>query len=221
MKAINLPSSGMSAMMRHNLTSFSSSPILKNSCVTALFAANSSVSPTLTWTWFSFKYLDAICCTAFGQVAVKRRVCLSLGVAPKIFAISGSKPMSNIRSASSRTKNCTSFKLTAPISIKSWSRPGVAMRTCGLSLQAFACGPLGTPPKTASEVILAKLANFWHSASICEASSRVGARTRAKGLAVWPFESSKPALAMALKAGRRKPMVFPLPVLATATRSSP
>jgi|TARA_B110000977_G_scaffold191358_1_gene263375 hypothetical protein len=42
--------------------------------------------------------------TARGHVAVKNNVCLACGALAKIFLICGSKPMSNMRSASSSTK---------------------------------------------------------------------------------------------------------------------
>mmetsp|Transcript_63352 Transcript_63352/g.196591 ORF Transcript_63352/g.196591 Transcript_63352/m.196591 type:complete len:233 (+) Transcript_63352:1118-1816(+) len=141
-----------------------------------------------------------------------------------ICRICGSKPMSSMRSASSSTRSCTAFRLTAFISMRSCKRPGVATSTCGFSRIAWACGPLGTPPKTASERTLANLANLEHSASICVASSRVGASTRTGGLAAEEPPLAPPAAsvsAISLKAGSRKARVLPLPVLATATRSLP
>lgn len=48
----------------------------------------------------------------------------------KIFSISGLKPISNILSASSRTKNLTDLKDTTPLPTKSFNRPGVATNTC-------------------------------------------------------------------------------------------
>mmetsp|Transcript_63351 Transcript_63351/g.196584 ORF Transcript_63351/g.196584 Transcript_63351/m.196584 type:complete len:276 (+) Transcript_63351:665-1492(+) len=161
---------------------------------------------------------------AGGQVAVKKSVCRCRGTRARILRICGSKPMSSMRSASSSTRSCTAFRLTAFISMRSCKRPGVATSTCGFSRIAWACGPLGTPPKTASERTLANLANLEHSASICVASSRVGASTRTGGLAAEEPPLAPPAAsvsAISLKAGSRKARVLPLPVLATATRSLP
>ena len=71
-------------------------------CVMSLFATNWSVSPMFTWTGL-VKIAVATRMTAFGHVAVKNNVWRWLGTFCKIFLICGSKPISNIRSASSRT----------------------------------------------------------------------------------------------------------------------
>ena len=63
-----------------------------------------------------------------GMVAEKNRVCFCRGSHFKIFFTSWIKPMSSIRSASSRTKTSRSSRLTKPWSWRSISRPGVAMR---------------------------------------------------------------------------------------------
>mmetsp|Transcript_27753 Transcript_27753/g.60684 ORF Transcript_27753/g.60684 Transcript_27753/m.60684 type:complete len:223 (+) Transcript_27753:539-1207(+) len=211
-----LESSPRSARILQSFSSFSSSPAWKNSCSTAVFAASSSVAPTFTCTKSSLRYFAAIFFTALGQVAVKSKVCLVAGVSARILAISGSKPMSSILSASSRTRKETPPRDTAPISIRSWSRPGVATRRSAPFLAAFTCGGLGAPPKTAREVTLAHLPNLRLSASICVTSSRVGARTRAAGIELPSVRD-----AMTEKAGSKYPSVLPLPVLATATRSAP
>mmetsp|Transcript_123099 Transcript_123099/g.309822 ORF Transcript_123099/g.309822 Transcript_123099/m.309822 type:complete len:206 (-) Transcript_123099:536-1153(-) len=70
-----------------------------------------------------------------GQVAVNMLICfLSHGTLSRISLIWGSKPMSNMRSASSRTAKRTWSRLTMPLLQKSLSRPGVAIKQSGPSL---------------------------------------------------------------------------------------
>ncbi len=64
-----------------------------------------------------------------GMVALKSRFCRFLGRSLSTFSISRIKPMSSIRSASSRTKNSTCVMSIWPCPIKSNNRPGVAIRT--------------------------------------------------------------------------------------------
>ena len=75
-----------------------------------------------------------------------------------------------------------------------WSsrRPGVATRTSTPRRKACSCGPMPTPPKTAAPVRRVWRPSSWRCSSICAASSRVGARTRARvvprGLSDQPLE---------------------------------
>ena len=64
-----------------------------------------------------------------GMVAEKNRICFLGGVSLKIRSMSGMKPMSSMRSASSTTRICTPVRSSLPRSKWSSSRPGVAIRT--------------------------------------------------------------------------------------------
>lgn len=71
---------------------------------------------------------------SFGKVALKSMVCRTPGggmsICCTIFLIWGSKPMSSIRSASSRAKYLIICNETLALSSKSTNRPGVATRIC-------------------------------------------------------------------------------------------
>mmetsp|Transcript_83854 Transcript_83854/g.237832 ORF Transcript_83854/g.237832 Transcript_83854/m.237832 type:complete len:232 (-) Transcript_83854:586-1281(-) len=115
---------------------------------------------TLTSTAVLAVRARAASCTARGQVAVKKRVCLRLLLARPSFlghmatmlSISGKKPASSMRSASSRTRQVTCLAQSGvPKSLssrrKSRQRPGVAItRSAPFPRSAFACSPFGTPP---------------------------------------------------------------------------
>ena len=62
-------------------------------------------------------------------VALKNSVCRVFGRKPTIFSMSGIKPMSSMRSASSITSILVSVSSNPPRSNRSISRPGVAIRT--------------------------------------------------------------------------------------------
>mmetsp|Transcript_39199 Transcript_39199/g.106083 ORF Transcript_39199/g.106083 Transcript_39199/m.106083 type:complete len:217 (-) Transcript_39199:986-1636(-) len=63
-----------------------------------------------------------------------------------ICRICGSKPMSSIRSASSRTKCLTLLMLMTPRPRKSSRRPGVQMASSQPSANCFSCGMASAPP---------------------------------------------------------------------------
>lgn len=69
---------------------------------------------------------------SFGNVALKSIVCLTPGggipICSTTFRICRSKPMSNIRSASSKAKYLTFLREIFALSIKSSRRPGVATK---------------------------------------------------------------------------------------------
>src|SRR4030067_419621 len=69
-----------------------------------------------------------------GMVAEKRRVCRSLGSRLSIFLISGKKPMSNMWSASSRTRTSSRDRLMVACPIWSSRRPGQATTISAPSL---------------------------------------------------------------------------------------
>mmetsp|Transcript_26506 Transcript_26506/g.61280 ORF Transcript_26506/g.61280 Transcript_26506/m.61280 type:complete len:211 (-) Transcript_26506:545-1177(-) len=81
-----------------------------------------------------------------GHVAVKKSVCRCRGTFARILRICGSKPMSSMRSASSRHRYVTRFRFVSPWSRKSMSRPGVAMTISTPSLRSSIWARLGTPP---------------------------------------------------------------------------
>ena len=65
--------------------------------------------------------------------------------------ISRMKPMSSMRSASSRIKISTCLRLTAPCCIRSSRRPGVATRMSTPCFRRDICGLMLTPPKTTAD----------------------------------------------------------------------
>ena len=81
-----------------------------------------------------------------GMVAEKNSVCRSFGTSATIFRMSRMKPMSSMRSASSRTSTSTLSKRTARLLWRSSRRPGVATRTSTPLASARICLPIGTPP---------------------------------------------------------------------------
>mmetsp|Transcript_105056 Transcript_105056/g.324068 ORF Transcript_105056/g.324068 Transcript_105056/m.324068 type:complete len:246 (-) Transcript_105056:355-1092(-) len=149
----------------------SSGSITITVCFTlALAVSLSPVSPwpMRTWTAALDVRLAAVLWTSFGHVAVKKSVCRrrppprapppssglpDFGHLPTIWRMSSSKPMSSIRSASSKTRYVTASRLTDgawPLSSlplqKSSKRPGVAMRTSQPFRNSPTCSPLPTPP---------------------------------------------------------------------------
>eukprot|EP00964_Phaeocystis_antarctica_P082630 scaffold51854_cov53-Phaeocystis_antarctica.AAC.1 len=169
-----------------------------------------------------------------------------------ILRICGSKPMSSIRSASSSTRKRQRESETRPRLRKSSSRPGVATRISAPAARASSCGRAVAPPY--AHVLQCKApeggggaskVNLAHSSSIWMASSRVGASTRADGIAGVPSERTlassvlerrrpspgraclarvpvpaAPAATLAMR-GSRKAVVLPLPVCAHAMTSWP
>mmetsp|Transcript_88395 Transcript_88395/g.279714 ORF Transcript_88395/g.279714 Transcript_88395/m.279714 type:complete len:271 (+) Transcript_88395:352-1164(+) len=86
--------------------------------------------------------------TSGGQVAEKKRTWRSGRTFRAMAATSGSKPSSSMRSPSSRTKNETRCRPTAPSSRKSRSLPGVATNRCVCRCRRSACSwsARRTPP---------------------------------------------------------------------------
>ena len=87
-----------------------------------------------------------------GRVAEKNMVCFFWGRSLITRRTSWMKPMSSIRSASSRTKISTPDRSSRPWPDRSSSRPGVAVR---MSTPRFSCSTWGvwpTPPKITASV---------------------------------------------------------------------
>ena len=131
---------------------------------------------------------------------------------PMMRRMSFSKPLSSIRSASSSTRYSTPPSASVPSPMRSSTRPGVPITTCA-PLIARICCALSTPPNTAAQ----RTASSAESASyVCSASSRVGARTSARGPLPAPLDGRRRA-----SAGMPKASVLPLPVSAMPTTSFP
>lgn len=113
--------------------------------VIALLATSSSTLPMVTWTGWT-RSSSAILRTSLGQVAVYIRVCRPEGMSLTIFRICGSNPISSMRSASSRTRYETCFRLIFRISRMSFNLPGVATTTSTPLSKSLNWGPLGAPP---------------------------------------------------------------------------
>mmetsp|Transcript_41101 Transcript_41101/g.106988 ORF Transcript_41101/g.106988 Transcript_41101/m.106988 type:complete len:296 (+) Transcript_41101:566-1453(+) len=183
--------------------------------VMSVLALSSSRSPIWTLNGL-YRKSSASFLTSFGQVAVKKRVCLFCGTSFKILRIWGSNPMSSMRSASSSTNFATLSSRTCRPSRKSFSLPGVAMRQCTPARMALSCWCLGAPPYAHTQLIWLDCPKRCASFSICTASSRVGASVRSTGSRAGIRLSR-----MCLNAGKRNASVFPLPVAATPMTSLP
>mmetsp|Transcript_73126 Transcript_73126/g.189902 ORF Transcript_73126/g.189902 Transcript_73126/m.189902 type:complete len:234 (-) Transcript_73126:359-1060(-) len=103
---------------------------------------------------------------SLGQVAVNMLICFSHGTLSSISLICGSKPMSSMRSASSRTAKRTWSRITTLLLQKSFNRPGVAMRQSGPSLIFHSWSLFGAPPYAHAAVICTGLPNFSASLKI-------------------------------------------------------
>ena len=118
---------------------------------------------------------------AAGHVALNMAVCLDSlpGHMDMMYRTSSSKPMSSMRSASSRTRWRTFPRSHTPSLTRSLRRPGVQTTQSTPLRSASFCGGFGTPPYMTADVTFTTLPNssstFWD----CMASSRVGASTSA------------------------------------------
>lgn len=151
---------------------------------------------------------------AAGMVAENRRFCRLLGNAARMRRMSGKNPMSNIWSASSRTRISMRLSCTAPCSSKSRSRPGHATRMSGFARSACRCGRAETPPKIVAVLSGVNFPKVRISSLIWLASSRVGATMRVRG----------PGFRVASKwsrMGKAKAAVLPVPVWARPRMSRP
>mmetsp|Transcript_37501 Transcript_37501/g.120542 ORF Transcript_37501/g.120542 Transcript_37501/m.120542 type:complete len:216 (+) Transcript_37501:1102-1749(+) len=192
-----------------------------------VLAATSSSSPPMWMRTGSCRKSIASCRTSCGHVAENMHVCRppsppEAGSLSTISRSCGSKPMSSMRSASSKTKNSTFCVRMVWSRIMSARRPGVPTMRSSLppsirisrSCMCFFC-----PPNTHAVRHPKAAARGRASSWICWASSRVGASTNASGPRVFRFSFRLDAASHSR--GRRKPMVLPEPVWATATTSLP
>ena len=149
------------------------------------------------------------------SVAEKSSVCRVAGVRLTILRMSGKKPMSSMRSASSSTSTSTSPKRASPWLMRSTRRPGVATRMSVPRRSAAFWGSMPTPPTTVVHLWRVLRAIEVQTSSICWASSRVGVTTSMSG--PWP----RSAWGRRLIEGSRNAAVLPVPVWAAARRSRP
>mmetsp|Transcript_65924 Transcript_65924/g.129703 ORF Transcript_65924/g.129703 Transcript_65924/m.129703 type:complete len:246 (-) Transcript_65924:132-869(-) len=190
---------------------------MRTCCTTSWLPLSSSRLPIMTLKGW-YKISAAKFRTSRGQVAVKNNVCRCLGNLAMILRICGSKPMSSIRSASSKTKVLTASRATCPPSRKSFKRPGQATMRCTPSLYLNIWSRFGAPPYMDTARIPMHLPKRFASSSVCCANSRVGDITNIPG----PWRSGRqPFLCMDEKAGNRNAKVFPLPVAAMPMTSFP
>lgn len=125
-------------------------------------------------------------CMRVSEANLHISVCLSSPcfAYPIIALISFSKPLSNIRSASSRTRYSTPPKSHAPSFTRSRILPGVPTITRVVSpssrtfFRALTCPDLSTPPKTATLAMPKGAPSAERVSCVWMASSRVGATTR-------------------------------------------
>ena len=106
---------------------------------------DSGVTETLTGFESSCEARRSI---SVGMVAEKSMVRRRAGIAAAMRRIGSMKPMSSMRSASSRTKHSIAERSTSPCPIRSRRRPCVATRMSTPREIAATCGPCPTPPKT-------------------------------------------------------------------------
>ena len=93
----------------------------------------------------------------------------------------GRNPMSDMRSASSSTTVVTSSRRTSPRSMRSSRRPGHATTTLTPLCRARHWSRYPVPPKMETTRWLSRPRREASTACTCEASSRVGTSTSARG----------------------------------------
>ena len=148
-----------------------------------------------------------------GIVAEKRSVCRSSGVLSRIFDTSSMKPMSSMRSASSRTTTSHQTRDMVRSPRKSRTRPGVPTTICEPLRSLRTCPLACTPPTTSATPRFFPAPICSRTPATCWASSLVGVRTRAC--------TATRFVSIRLTIGAPNPIVFPVPVSAFPTTSFP
>ena len=166
----------------------------------------------------SLRNPSASAATSGGMVAEKSADCRRGCSLATIFRTGWMKPMSSMRSASSSTTKRVSSSRTARSSMRSISRPGVATATSTPRASARTWALRDMPPSTSTVESRAPPAKARRCASICTASSRVGARISARQV---PGAGRPPSPRMACRIGSPKAAVLPVPVWATPKMSRP
>ena len=188
------------------------SPETSNACMRT-FSEGFDMEPSATRTG-EVMYLLVNCATESGSVAEKHMVWRFTGNTPTMRRMEGRKPMSSIRSASSRTRIEVPRKSTSLRSRKSSKRPGVAtIKRAPLRIAASCCRS-GNPPTTwaAGASLLPRNASY--CAATCIASSRVGTKTKAVIAGICDLSKCS-------NTGIRNASVLPVPVWAVAKTSLP
>mmetsp|Transcript_12870 Transcript_12870/g.32126 ORF Transcript_12870/g.32126 Transcript_12870/m.32126 type:complete len:449 (-) Transcript_12870:629-1975(-) len=153
---------------------FASSSLTTTACWTTLSAAFPT-EPTVIRTGF-FRVSRARCSIFGGNVAEKSKDCLSGRMLLQMLRTCPSKPIDNIRSASSSTKYVERAKLVAFICTRSIRRPGAAVTISQPLFRSFHWSLFDMPPPRTTFRMLNLKPNLVASRSICTASSRVGQR---------------------------------------------
>mmetsp|Transcript_4212 Transcript_4212/g.17323 ORF Transcript_4212/g.17323 Transcript_4212/m.17323 type:complete len:208 (+) Transcript_4212:3619-4242(+) len=138
-----------------------------------------------------------------------------------IRVICGSKPMSNMRSASSSTMYVTRRRLVirpAPVVSTSIIRPGVHATISHPRLSSPICAATPLPPYTETATKPAARPNFLQSLPICVTNSRVGPMIMPIGPS--PLSMGRWSLTC-LSMGNTYDSVLPDPVFATPMQSRP
>ena len=171
--------------------------------------------PELTW-WVtgSFRYCFTSRSTAPSKVAENSSRCPPAGTASRISVTAGMKPRSAMWSASSSTTISIRPRSTAPCSIRSISRPGVATTMSTPRWNARSCGVYDMPPATRTTDRSTVRASGVSTSVTCIASSRVGTSTSPRGC-----EPAAPASVVII--GRPKARVLPEPVWPRPSTSRP
>ena len=163
----------------------------------------------------SRRVLRAMSRMASVKVAENSRLWRSFGVLPVISRMGSSKPMSNMRSASSSTSVRTLPRCSTFLRSSSWMRPGVPTTTRGSCASSERiCGSSGRPPHSVRTLRLGRpTASLRSCCATWSASSRVGHSTSA-----WVR-----TVATSSRCSRPRPnaAVLPLPVGACAMTSRP
>mmetsp|Transcript_17082 Transcript_17082/g.59923 ORF Transcript_17082/g.59923 Transcript_17082/m.59923 type:complete len:205 (-) Transcript_17082:387-1001(-) len=146
-------------------------------CFTEWLADRSSL-PTVTRTG-SRRNSSAILRISGGHVALNMSVWRSRPMREMMRRMSRSKPMSSMRSASSSTRYVTRSSVSEPSSMRSSSRPGVALTMCTPARSALRCSCFGMPPNTHVLRTSTSRPRSSHTLAVCSASSRVGTRIMA------------------------------------------
>mmetsp|Transcript_124 Transcript_124/g.372 ORF Transcript_124/g.372 Transcript_124/m.372 type:complete len:296 (-) Transcript_124:411-1298(-) len=215
-KTSSWPLASITSTRSDNQPNLSSSSATTSTCCVTVAAACPSV-PIVIRTGFCKRSRDIISILG-GNVAEKNNVCLEGRMFCAMERICGSKPMFNMRSASSSTKNVHRRKLQPFILTMSISRPGVAITISLPFFISLNCWNLDRPP---ANVVLRKrkaLLNLYASFSICMASSRVGHNTSPIGPSSF---CSADWSAQCTNIGIKYATVLPLPVSAIPITSRP
>ena len=169
------------------------------------------VEPTEILTGF-FRYLSASLTILFASVAENNNVWCFSGTVSKTWLICGVKPISSIRSLSSKTKNVVlcNFKVL----LFKWSLilPGVPTINLGFLCICLNCFCIESPPINKAVLIFPRPIKLFIVCITWVANSRVGVITNAVSPCVFKRKFTK---------GMPKAAVFPVPVWAVPKISFP